>query len=138
MIDSDEPPLARTHAARILVLEADDLRRTWIRTALRKADWDVQIYATAMDAFAAWVGARDPFDLLVLDPKTAGEPGIALWCRMAFLQPGLRVALPTLIPEVGLDGPDDPTAGERLVEEIEAALRSSPRTPLPDLPEAED
>ena len=129
--EENQKPPERVRSAKILVMEADVRKRYWLKAELEHAGWEVHAFATAREAFVAWVGAREPFELLIIDSQTAGEAGIALWCRMAYLQRGMRVLLPVVPPEVGQDGPDDPEAGAELVEEVKRALRSTPRTSLP-------
>ena len=76
------------------------------------------------------MGSRVPFDLLLIDPQTSGDGGLALWGRLAFLQRGLRVLLPIIPPEITRDFQGERAAGVDLVREVEDALRSRPRTSL--------
>ena len=122
----EQQPKSTERAARILVVEADEAKREWLQTRLERAGWHVKATENTRDAFVIWVGSREPFDLLLIDPQTTGDGALALWGRLAFLQRGLRVLLPIIPPEVFGDDLSDRNAVVELVKEVEAALHARP------------
>ena len=126
---------------RILVAEDDaDIRET-LKDLLSGEGYAVETAADGVAAIAAWKGAADPFDLVVLDVMMPGKSGYDV-CR-EIRAAGSRVAVLMLSAKseeidkvVGLElGADDyvtkPFGVRELLARVSAALRRAGQTAVP-------
>jgi len=123
VLESEHMPRSEPRPARILVLEPDPQVRTWLVAELGLVGHEILQAETAEGAFLAWIGSREPLDLLVMNPLTARSEGLILWSRLAFLQPKLRVVLP-IIPDLNDDDFESQAAGAELASEVACMLNS--------------
>lgn len=127
----------RTGAVGVLVIDDDADVRAWLREALERADYHIDVAASGAQGLA--MAASRPYDVLVVDQKLPDLAGLDL--LQALSDSGLRV--PTVfITGYGVDGFRDAAVAlgaaacldkrirpSALLNAVERALRASPSWP---------
>lgn len=131
---------ARAHAARVLLVDDEEMVANMLRIGLEKLGYQVTTRTGGPEALAAFVAEPDGFDVVVSDQIMRGLTGVRLAKEIHLLRPAVPVILMTGFRDsvederariAGvLEVLEKPLSQHDLAKAIERALTSPPRREL--------